>query len=125
MSLRPKYWVVGANWEGDDQAPAFYRRGYWEMGWSDAEQPKYVSRRTQIGAGDRIAVKRMDGRGADTISILALGLVKEVGADGRVYIDWLITGLDRSVPARGCFGTIHGPFEDPRDTDWIDATFRI
>ena len=26
------YWVVGANWAGDDMYDTFVKRGYWEMG---------------------------------------------------------------------------------------------
>lgn len=120
-----QYWVVGANWEGDDQAPAFFRRGYWEMGWNDTDQPVFAKRRSQIRPGDRIAVKAMRGRGADTISVRGLGRIKEVASDGRVYIDWLVTDLDREVPAKGCLGTIHGPFTESKDADWINQAFRI
>lgn len=117
------YWLVGANWEGDDQAAAFYRRGYWELGWEDSKQPGMASGRDSIQPGDRIAIKAMRGRGATTITIKGLGVVKEV-ADKRVYIDWKVTGLDREVPAKGCFASIHGPYNlfGP-DAAWVREVF--
>lgn len=117
------YWLVGANWEGDDQAAAFYRRGYWELGWEDSQQPGMASGRDSIQPGDRIAIKAMRGRGATTITIKGLGLVKEV-ADKRVYIDWKVTGLDREVPAKGCFASIHGPYNlSGPDAAWVREVF--
>ena len=61
------YWLVGANWGGDDQADAFFRRGYWELGWDDSDQPSMAQKRDNIKPNDRIAVKSMRGKGASTI----------------------------------------------------------
>ena len=52
----------------------------------------------------------MDGQGASTITIHAIGIVKEV-ADGKVFIDWKIIDLHRHVPSKGIFSTIHGPYK--------------
>lgn len=109
MIATPRYWLVGANWEGDDHADAFFRRGYWELGWSDQAQPAMAQQRDSMREGDRIAVKAMCGRGATSITIKGIGIVKEV-ADMRVYIDWLVTDLSRQVRARGCFAAVHGPY---------------
>ena len=73
-----RYWIVGATFGPDDQAEAFYRRGYWEMGWDDADKPASTPRRAQIRAGDRIAIKKRDGQVASTIAIKAVGIVEEV-----------------------------------------------
>ncbi len=122
----PQYWLVGANWSGEDKADAFYNRGYWEIGWSDEDQPAYAALRSQIRPGDRLAIKALRGRGASTVTIKALGIVKEVGADDRrVYVNWIVTELDREVESKGAYGTLHGPFVDPGDTDWINKAFRI
>ena len=117
-----KYYLVGANWSGEKQNESFYRRGYWEMGYTDAEKPDFARIRDGIASGDRIAIKSMDGQGATTISIHALGIVKEV-FQGRIYVDWVVTGLERHVNSRGCFSTIHGPYsgEDP----WVQSGFCI
>ena len=74
-----KYWVVGAMYGGNnDQAPKFIRRGYWVLGWSDADAPDQAKRRDQISVGDRIAIKRMMGQGSTEIRVTALGVVTEV-----------------------------------------------
>lgn len=70
------YWIVGATWGKENLAEAFYRRGYWEMGYDDTDQPGYASRRNKIKTGDRIAVKTRDGKAANTICIKAVGIVK-------------------------------------------------
>lgn len=120
-----KYWIVGAMWGGyADQSDIFLRRGYWSLGWGDAEQPEQAARRDQIQAGDRIAIKRMLGQGSSEIVISALGIVKEIDVgDKRVYIQWVISGLQRIVPSRGCFASIHGPFN--ANDDWVRLAFQL
>jgi hypothetical protein len=120
-----KYWVVGAMYGGNnDQAPKFIRRGYWVLGWSDADAPDQAKRRDQIGVGDRIAIKRMMGKGATEIRITALGVVTEVDEeDKRVYVTWIADDLNRVVESRGCFQSIHGPFE--ADDPWVKEVFRL
>jgi len=121
----PNYWVVGAMWGGrDDQSEVFIRRGYWFLGWSDQEQPAQAELRDKIQPGDRIAIKRMLGQGSSEIEIRALGVVSEIDNDDkRVYVDWLVKGLKRRVPSRGCYRSIHGPFV-PND-DWVKVTFCV
>lgn len=119
------YWVVGANWSGDDKTDVFFNRGYWQLGWSDCEQPRYAELRSGIRPGDRIAIKSMRGRAAPTITIKALGIVKEIDPeDKRIYVNWLLK-LDREVQSRGCFGALHGPFTQSDDREWINDVFRI
>jgi hypothetical protein len=121
----PKYWVVGASWGGrDDQTELFLRRGYWYFGWSDEEQPHMAKLREQIEPGDRIAIKQMLGQGSPNIKIKALGIVREVDKDDkRVYVNWLLANLNREVPGKGCFGSIHGPFSE--EDDWVKEVFHI
>ncbi len=125
----PNYWLVGAMWGGgDDQAPKFIRRGYWQLGWKDEDKPHMTRRRNEIEPGDRIAIKRMMGQGSSTIRITALGIVTEVDPeDGRVYIRWVSDNLDRVVDGHGCFGTIHGPFpsDDRSDDSWTKEVFQL
>jgi hypothetical protein len=120
----PNYWVVGAMWGGsDDQKDAFVRRGYWELGWADADQPAQAARRDQIAPGDRIAIKKMLGQGATDIEIRALGVVREVDEAKRVYVDWLVPSLQRQVPIKGCMQSIHGPFAP--DDPWTREVFQL
>jgi hypothetical protein len=119
------YWVVGAMWGGqDDQSEKFIRRGYWFLGWSDDQQPAQAKLRDQMRPGDRIAIKKMLGRGASNIAVRALGVIKEIDEDDkRVYVDWFVKGLEREVPAKGAFASIHGPYlaDDP----WVKEVFHI
>lgn len=112
-------------WGGhDDQSDKFIRRGYWFLGWNAEDQPEQTNRRDQIQPGDRIAIKRMLGKGSPNIEIRALGVVKEVDEDDkRVYIDWLVRDVNRVVPSRGCFASIHGPFLE--SDEWAQEVFRI
>ena len=108
----------------DDQSPKFIWRGYWVLGWSDADAPDQAQRRDHIRTGDRIAIKRMMGQGSSQIRITALGVVTEIDEDDkRVYVNWIANDLDRVVDSRGCFKSIHGPFdsEDP----WTKEVFRL
>lgn len=119
------YWVAGAMWGGrDDQSDIFIRRGYWFLGWTNEEQPAQAQLRDRIEPGDRIAIKRMLGRGSPDIEIRALGVVKEVDPeDRRVYVHWAASGLQREVPAHGCFASIHGPF--PAEENWTRLVFQL
>jgi len=121
----PNYWVVGATWGGhDDQSDKFIRRGYWFLGWDDADQPAQTRLRDQIRPGDRIAIKKMLGRGSPNIAIQALGEVIEIDdEDNRVYINWFVTGMNREVPSRGAYASIHGPFEE--EDEWVKEVFYV
>lgn len=119
------YWVVGAMWGGqEDQYEIFIRRGYWFLGWSDEQQPAQAALRDKIQPGDRIAIKRMLGQGSKNIEIRALGTVKEIDPhDKRVYIHWVVSGLQRQVPAGGCFASIHSA--GPAESDWARSVFQL
>jgi hypothetical protein len=119
------YWVVGATWGSDnDQTETFLRRGYWQLGYDDEDAPDQAARRDQIQAEDRIAIKRMLGQGSSDVEIRALGIVKEIDhSDKRVYVDWILTNLNRIVPSKGCYKSVHGPF--PTDDAWTNEVFRL
>lgn len=131
------YWLVGAMMGGSkdgDMYKKFIECGYWFMGWFSDEQPLQVELSKKMKKRDRIAIKKMLGQGASEISIRAPGIIKEVSdesfdfkgvrvEDRWVHVDWLVTDLNRKVPARGCFGSIHGPFSP--DDEWTRLVFSI
>lgn len=118
------YWLVGANFSGDDQFDSFTRRGYWFLGWSDEEQPSQATARDQIQVGDRIAIKKMLGQGSPNIEIRAIGTVTEIDPeDKRIYVHWANTELQRQVASKGCYSSIHGPFA--ADDDWTRQIFQL
>jgi hypothetical protein len=120
----PNYWVVGAMLGGhDDQYDIFIRRGYRFLGWSNQQQPAQAALRDQIQPGDRIAIKRMLGKGSSNIEIRAIGIVEEIDpSDKRIYIRWAASGLQREVPANGYFASIHGPI---KDDVWKKIAFQL
>jgi hypothetical protein len=72
--------------------------------------------------GDRIAVKRMLGKGSPNIAIRALGIIREIDPiDHRVYVEWLVKDLSRQVPSKGAYKSIHGPYK--ADSPWTKRVF--
>jgi hypothetical protein len=50
----------------------------------------------------------MLGQGAKEV----IGIVKDVDvSEWRVYVDWLITGLDYKVAIKGYAASLHGPYQ--------------
>jgi hypothetical protein len=126
MSNFHNYWLVGANWSGQDLKEKFYSENYWEMGWSDDTQPAFASKIAQMQPNDRIAIKSMNGKGATTITIHAIGIITDVVGNGRVLVKWLLTDMGRHVPSRGskgAFGSVHGPYEVA--DSWTKLVFHI
>jgi hypothetical protein len=108
----------------DDQYDIFIRDGYWFLGWSDQQQPAQAALRDQIQPDDRIAIKRMLGRGSSNIEIRAIGIVEKIDPHNkRIHIRWAVSGLQRIVPANGCFASIHGPFK--ANDDWTRKVFQL
>jgi hypothetical protein len=96
------------------------------MGYDDKDMPSYAELRKRMRKGDRIAIKSMLGQSSPDIRIRAIGIITEVdGDDSRVYVNWKLTGMNREVPSKGCYGTVHGPFLVSADEDWIGKVFRI
>ena len=126
-----KYWVVGAMFDGKDDAyERFIRGGYWFCGYSEQEQPAQVERVNQIAIGDRIAIKRLLGQGSTQIEIRAIGVVKETEEiqlvdrkQRRIYVNWVIPELHRNVPIKRAFKAVNGPF--PADEEWTRQVFQI
>ena len=119
-----KYWLVGASWGGQDhQDQSFVENGYWVLGWESSEQPAQFAKGEQIKVGDRIAIKRMKGKGSSEIKNLHIGIIKGVVAETNKIIcvvDWIVKNLDRNVESKGCFGSIHGPYDK---NEWIEKIF--
>ncbi|MFV1976488.1 MAG: hypothetical protein ACC651_12130 [Candidatus Scalindua sp.] len=120
-----QYWVVGASWGGvEHQDKKFVEQGYWMLGWEKEDQPAQYVKASQIKEGDRIAIKRMKGKGQSGIKIYHLGIIKGVILDTNKVIctvDWVATNLERDIEeSKGCFKSIHGPFENDA---WVEKVF--
>jgi hypothetical protein len=135
--MRKQYWVVGATWGGtEDVLPKFLNRGYWycwDINAFNDEQAgvgnaikNQQQRFEKIQIGDRIAVKRLLGKAATEMSVLAIGMVKDVDIqEWRIYVDWVANEIvDRRVPLKGCTASIHGPFfNEGQDASWVNQVF--
>jgi hypothetical protein len=117
-----KYWLVGASWGGTDhQDERFVREGFWMLGWKDGPQP---DRASEMKPGDRIAIKRLKGKGKTGIRIMHIGIIRGVllGTNRVICtVDWCATNLERDITeSRGCFQSIHGPYEND---EWVQSIF--
>lgn len=119
------YWVVGASWGGvEHQDKKFIEKAIWMLGWEKAEQAAQYKNASEIQQGDRIAIKRMKGKGKTGITIYHLGIIKGVILETNKVIctvDWVVTDLKRNIEdSRGCFKSIHGPF---KHDSWVEKVF--
>lgn len=120
--MPPQYWVVGASWGGTDHQDAkWVEQGIWMLGWKSGSQAEKAS---AMKRGDRIAIKRMKGRGQKGIKVRHLGIIKGVVREtNRIVctVDWVATDLNREIgDSRGCFKSVHGPFKDDA---WVREVF--
>jgi len=94
------------------------------LGWEEGDQPAQFKKASAMKVGDRIAIKRMKGRDQTGIKIFHLGIVKGVILDTNKTIctvDWVAKDLNRNIEeSRGCFKSIHGPFEHD---EWVEKVF--
>jgi hypothetical protein len=105
-----QYWIVGATVDGQDMTDEFVKHGFWFADAIGAQQST-----AQIQIGDRVAIKRLLGRGATEVAIKALGVVEKVALYAAfnfrmVYVTWIALTDDRRVPMQGWAAAIHGPY---------------
>ncbi|WP_313087161.1 hypothetical protein [Atlantibacter hermannii] len=130
MEKEQRYWLVGASWDGvDHQDEKFVQNHIWMLGWSHEEDKTQFEAAKEIRVGDRIAIKRMKGRGSPLIAIKHIGIVKGVVEDNERVIctvDWVCTHLNRDVPSKGCYASVHGPFTRAHDSsEWLNEIFSL
>ena len=126
--METQYWVVGATYGSADQYDRFVKGGFWMLGWEKDDQPAQYELAKRIRAGDRIAIKIRNGRGARDITIRSIGIVKEVILDNMLIfctVNWCATGLNHRVPVHGCLGAIHGPYTMQDDKFWLQDIFTL
>jgi len=109
--LSPRIFVVGASWNGRSQLQRFIRKGIWELGYDQGDQPVYDERMNEGRYGDVVVVKKMNGAGSDQMTILAIGLLtlNTTTANGRPMwvVDWVLTNMSRPAKLHGCVGSIY------------------
>lgn len=129
-----QYYVVGASYGGNEsQLERFIEHGIWALGWNGDDAPAQYAPLMEMKRGDFIAVKRMNGRGASDVTILARGVVRGVITEAKeekrfvCTVDWFETNVDKVVPAkhRGIFQSVAGPFVLDDDRDWLINVFDL
>lgn len=129
-----QYFVVGASYNNEPQADRFIRDGIWALGWNGDDAPSQYDPLLKMKSGDFIAIKRMNGRGQQDVTILARGIVRGVITEARdekrfvCTVNWFETNVNKVVPAkhRGIFQSVVGPlvFEGD-DKDWLTQVFGL
>ena len=108
----------------EHQDKKFVDGGYWMLGWEEQDQPSQYKLAEQMKPGDRIAIKRMKGKGQTGIKIFHLGIIKGVILEANKVIctvDWVATDLQRDIAdSKGCFKSIHGSFKKDK---WVEEVF--
>lgn len=123
------YWIVGAMFSGkNDMLDKFIKGGYWYC-WDPHENneiPNGIKNNfLKIKSDDRIAVKKMLGRGSPEMEVRAIGIVKNIDQEKwRVHVDWLLSDIGRNVPICGCMKALNGPYSPDVDK-WISTVFYI
>lgn len=96
------------------------------LGWQKGKQ---VDKALEIQPGDRIAIKRLLGKGKRGIRIKHIGIVKGVVPETNKVtctVNWVATHLDRKInESKGCFQSVHGPYSlsDPTYSAWLEKIF--
>lgn len=127
-----QYYIVGASYGGyESQLERFIEDGIWALGWSGDDASAQHASLIKMNRGDFIAIKRMNGRGASDVTILARGIVCGVITEAKeekrfvCTVNWIETNLQKIVPARhqGIFQSVAGPFSFTNDQDWLIDVF--
>jgi len=102
--LNPSIFYVGASFGGSEcQLPRFIQNGIWENGYIKCPHPSsstdlFERYMEEMSKGDIILVKRLNGKGATTMRILAVGIVLGKNIDKTVRVAWVMPQLDLVVP---------------------------
>jgi hypothetical protein len=101
--MEPNVFYVGAMFSGsEDQLPDFINRGIWiGLGLNSPQ----VERVRQIRKGDILSVKRLAGKGATTMRILALGVVvgltpQQTSDSAHVLVAWVMPSMNLGLDVR-------------------------
>jgi len=119
-----QYWLVGANWGGENKALEFVENGVWILG-KDEEDVQY-KRALGMAKGDRIAIKRMPGQYKGLL-IDHVGIIKGVVTETDLVVctvDWVATELDRyfeDVPKYP--HSVHKLGDEAEE--WLGKVFRL
>lgn len=127
---QPQFFLGGATWSGEDQYAEFIAKGIWRSGWN-SQDDEYAPILETARVGDRIAIKKGLGQGTSKIRIRAIGIITSISHEEEnwtFYVRWIMVDMNRRIPSRGCYKTIHGPYtkNDSQEVrDWLEKTFSL
>ena len=92
------YWLVGSSFGGENhQDKNFVENKIWVLGYKkDSSEKQYETAKT-IKKNDRIAIKRMMGKGSEDVRILHVGIVEGVVDYGNLVtcvVNWIVVNKD-------------------------------
>lgn len=132
MNNEINYWLVGASWDGSDhQDKEFIENKIWVLGYQENESKQQYQKAQKIKKNDRIAIKRMMGKGSPEIKILHIGIVEGVVDYGNLVIcvvNWLVVNKNKTIESKGCFASIHGPYKigsSIEKDNWLNNIFSL
>ena len=130
MNSDQSYWLVGASWWCRSPRQKFVDNKIWVLGYKEKDdESQYLKAKNK--KGDRIAIKRMMGKGSANIKILHTGIVEGVVDYGSLVIcvvNWLVLEKNIEVDSKGAFASIHGPYKQGKDKDtdaWLNKVFSL
>ena len=116
--LNPNVFYVGACFDADRancQRARFFKDHIWENGFIDYLKQNPSERTTAtdnyeqymeaIKKGDILLIKRLNGKGATTMRILAIGVVLGKNFDQTIRVAWVMQDMNLEVPLH-TIGTI-------------------
>jgi hypothetical protein len=91
----------------DNMMPEFISSSTWTNGWAesgciaDNTRVELFNERTRLlQPGDFLITKKLNGRGANTMTLLAIGIVIGRKNDATVYVAWVLPRLELVVPLK-------------------------
>jgi len=117
--LNPQHFYVGASFDSTEcQLERFFQERIWENGFikhlkkhpeeRTSGTDQYEKTMEKIAKGDTLIVKRLNGKGATTMRVLAIGIVLGKNFDQTLRVAWVMQDLNLEVPL-SCIGTLSSP----------------
>lgn len=94
-SYKGKFYLVGANWSGEDKVEEFIREGFWQTGYEE----RFNSLINNISINSILIIKSTYAtRETGYLRVKAIGVVVENPNDGTsLKVDWKIAGLSIDI----------------------------
>ena len=129
--LNPNFAFVGVHWRNEikqdfvNKMPEFYNCGIWENGYG-RDKDNLNTYIDLIKRGDILMVKRLNGKGQETMKVLAMGIVVGFPLLYNVertmaYVAWTLPNLDLDIPLK-LVGTMNKPVTLKIIESWISNT---